>query len=59
MRAAAELAPAELADDMARLVEQVERGRSPADDFSDRVVEHGIAAAVIESATVEPSGRDS
>ena len=59
VRAASELAPAELADDMARLVDQVERGRSPADDFSDCVVEHGIAAAVIESATVEPSGRDS
>jgi len=46
--AAAERAPAELGDAMTRLVDQVERGRSPADDFSDRVVEHGIASAVIE-----------
>jgi glutamate--cysteine ligase len=50
VRAAAERAPAELGDAMTRLVDQVERGRSPADDFSDRVVEHGIASAVIESA---------
>lgn len=50
VRAAAERAPAELADDMDRLLDAVEHGRSPADDFSDRVIEHGIAAAVVESA---------
>jgi glutamate--cysteine ligase len=50
VRAVADLAPAELSEAMARLVEHVEQGRSPADDFSDRVVERGIASAVIESA---------
>jgi glutamate--cysteine ligase len=50
VRAAADLAPAELSDVMARLVDQVEQGRSPADDFSDLVVEHGIPSAVIEAA---------
>ena len=50
VRAVADLAPAELSEEMARLVDQVEQGRSPADDFSDRVVEHGIASAVVESA---------
>jgi len=39
-----------MSDAMARLVDQVEQGRSPADDFSDLVVEHGMASAVIESA---------
>ncbi len=43
---AAERAPAELADEMELLVRTVERGRCPGDDFSDRVIEHGIAAAV-------------
>jgi len=32
------------------LVRSVEQGRSPADDFSDRVVKHGIAPAVMELA---------
>ncbi|MDT5400538.1 MAG: glutamate--cysteine ligase [Mycobacterium sp.] len=50
VRAVADLAPAELSEAMARLVDHVEQGRSPADDFSDRVVERGIASAVIESA---------
>jgi glutamate--cysteine ligase len=50
VRAAAERAPAELEDAMSRLLDQVEQGRSPADDFSDRVVEHGIAQAVVEAA---------
>jgi glutamate--cysteine ligase len=50
VRAAADLAPAELSDAMERLVDQVEQGRSPADDFSDLVVEHGIPSAVIEAA---------
>ncbi|WP_293004307.1 ergothioneine biosynthesis glutamate--cysteine ligase EgtA [Mycobacterium sp.] len=43
---AAERAPAGLRDGMQRLAAAVEQGRSPADNFSDRVVESGIAAAV-------------
>jgi glutamate--cysteine ligase len=43
---AAERAPAELADAMGRLVRNVEQGRSPGDFFSDKVVEHGMAATV-------------
>jgi glutamate--cysteine ligase len=50
VRAAAELAPKELSEPMARLVDQVEQGRSPADDFADLAVAHGIASAVTESA---------
>lgn len=46
VRAAAERAPEELADAMEALVSQVENGRCPADDFSDQVVDHGVAAAV-------------
>lgn len=44
--AAAERAPAELADAMARLLADVEAGRCPGDDFSDLVVEHGIPTAL-------------
>ncbi|MGV0800517.1 glutamate-cysteine ligase family protein, partial [Mycolicibacterium elephantis] len=51
--AAAERAPAELAESMQRLVRSVERGRSPADDFADSAVEHGIAPAVAELAQGE------
>lgn len=43
---AAERAPAGLSDAMQRLAESVAHGRCPADDFSDRVVESGIAATV-------------
>ncbi len=43
---AAERAPAGLTDAMQRLVAAVAQGRSPADDFADRVIEHGIAATV-------------
>ncbi|MGD1255365.1 ergothioneine biosynthesis glutamate--cysteine ligase EgtA [Mycobacterium seoulense] len=43
---AAGLAPPGLADSMQRLVDAVERGRCPGDDFSDRVVQHGIAPTV-------------
>jgi glutamate--cysteine ligase len=43
---AADRAPTELHDAMQRLSSQVERGRSPADDFSDRVVGQGVATAV-------------
>ena len=51
--AAAERAPAELAESMQRLVRSVEQGRSPADDFADSAVEHGIAPAVAELAQGE------
>src|SRR5438132_1288157 len=44
LAAAAEQAPAELTDAMARLIRCVERGRCPGDEFSDQVIEHGIEA---------------
>jgi glutamate--cysteine ligase len=44
--AAAERVPAPLKDAMQQLVEAVERGHCPADDFSDRVIAHGIAPTV-------------
>ncbi|HTY34294.1 ergothioneine biosynthesis glutamate--cysteine ligase EgtA [Mycobacterium sp.] len=47
---AAERAPAELTDAMQLLVRGVEQGRCPGDDFSDQVVEHGIAATVSKAA---------
>lgn len=53
VHAAAERAPAELEESMQRLVRSVEEGRCPADDFSDRVVKNGIAAAVTEQAQGE------
>ena len=43
---AAERAPAGLSDGMRRLAASVERGRCPADDISDRVIESGIPATV-------------
>jgi glutamate--cysteine ligase len=51
--AAAERAPAELFDGMQRLLAAVERGRCPADDVSERVIENGIAATVTELALGE------
>ncbi|OKH66662.1 glutamate--cysteine ligase [Mycobacterium sp. SWH-M5] len=53
VRLAAERAPAELEESMRQLVRSVEQRRSPADDFSDRVVARGIAAAVRELAKGE------
>jgi len=47
---AAERAPAELTEEMQRLVRSVELGRCPGDDFSDQVIAHGIAPAVVELA---------
>jgi glutamate--cysteine ligase len=35
---------------MEALVSQVENGRCPADDFSDQVVDRGVAAAVSQLA---------
>ena len=43
---AADRAPAELVDAMQRLVHQVERGRSSADDFTDLVTAGGVGAAM-------------
>jgi glutamate--cysteine ligase len=42
--------PVELADAFAVLVQNVERGRCPSDDFADLVVRQGIAPALIQSA---------
>jgi glutamate--cysteine ligase len=50
---AAERAPAPLADAMGRLVEMGERGRCPADDFADEVIEAGIASTVARRARGE------
>ncbi|OMC31842.1 ergothioneine biosynthesis glutamate--cysteine ligase EgtA [Mycobacterium sp. GA-1841] len=44
--AAAQRAPAGLAESMARLLRSVRQGRCPADDFADQVVGHGIASAM-------------
>jgi glutamate--cysteine ligase len=52
--AAAERAPAELTDAMQRLIRSVEQGRCPGDDFSDQVIEHGIAATVAQLAQGGP-----
>ena len=46
VQAAAERAPKELVAPMERLLTQVQRGRSSADDFSDLVVGHGVQSAV-------------
>ncbi len=46
MAIAAQRAPAGLNEGMQRLAAAVEQGRCPADDFSDRVIENGIAATV-------------
>ncbi len=54
--AAAERAPAELTDAMDRLVRAVEQGRCPGDCFSDKVIEHGIAATVSEAAQSTQGG---
>ncbi|BCO33854.1 ergothioneine biosynthesis glutamate--cysteine ligase EgtA [Mycobacterium heckeshornense] len=51
---AAERAPKQLHDGMRRLVEAVEQGRCPADDFSDRVIGHGIAPTVARLAQGQP-----
>lgn len=47
---AAERVPAELADAMQALIRSVERGRCPADDFADQVIEHGLAPMVAQLA---------
>ena len=54
--AAAERAPAELTDAMQRLIGYVERGRCPGDEFSDQVIEHGIAAEISRLAHLARGG---
>ena len=54
VRAAADRAPADLEDDMARLLAAVESGRSAADEFSDRVADRGIEAAVLDASECAP-----
>jgi glutamate--cysteine ligase len=54
--AAAEHAPAELTDAMQRLIRNVEQGRCPGDDFSDQVIEHGIAAEISRVARLAQGG---
>jgi glutamate--cysteine ligase len=50
---AAERVPPGLAEAMQHLVAAVERARCPADEFSDRVIENGIAATVTQLALGE------
>jgi glutamate--cysteine ligase len=38
---------------MQQLVRSVEKGRCPADDFSDSAVKHGIASAITQLAQGE------
>jgi glutamate--cysteine ligase len=52
--AAAAEAPAELTEAMDRLVRCVEQGRCPGDEFSDQVIDQGIAPAVARLAQGEP-----
>jgi len=52
--AAAERVPAGLNEAMQTLAEAVERGRCPADDFSDQVIGNGIEATVTKLALGEP-----
>lgn len=47
---AAAKAPPALTDAMEQLIRAVERGRCPGDDFSEQVIEHGIAATVSQLA---------
>ncbi len=53
VQTAAERAPAELEESMLQLVRSVEKGRCPADDFSDRAVRYGIDTAVTQLAQGE------
>ncbi|WP_179968517.1 ergothioneine biosynthesis glutamate--cysteine ligase EgtA [Mycolicibacterium helvum] len=51
---AAERAPAELSESMQRLVQSVENGRCPADDFADQAISSGIEGAVLQMARATP-----
>jgi len=48
--AVADRAPKELSESMAQLVQNVDDGRSPADDFADRAIRHGIGPALLQLA---------
>ncbi|KAA8959068.1 ergothioneine biosynthesis glutamate--cysteine ligase EgtA [Mycobacterium sp.] len=52
---AADRAPRPLLDTMDRLVQAVEQGRCPADDFAEQVIEHGIAPMITRLAQGSPS----
>jgi glutamate--cysteine ligase len=53
VQTAAERAPVELEESMQQLVRSVEKGRCPADDFSDRAVKYGIDTAITQLAQGE------
>jgi glutamate--cysteine ligase len=53
VQTAAERAPSELEESMQQLVRSVEKGRCPADHFSDRAVRYGIDTAVTQLAQGE------
>ena len=53
VQTAAERSPGELMESMQQLLRWVEKGRCPADDFSDLAVKHGIGTAVIRLAQGE------
>jgi glutamate--cysteine ligase len=50
---AAAQAPPELTESMALLVDLVDRGRGPGDDFADRAIRDGIGPAVIQAARAQ------
>src|SRR5262249_30774626 len=52
----AERAPARLTGPMPGVIRNVGHGRCPGDDFSDRVIEHGIAATISELARLAQGG---
>jgi glutamate--cysteine ligase len=53
VQTAADRAPADLEESMQQLVRSVEKGRCPADDFSDRAVKYGIDTAITQLAQGE------
>jgi glutamate--cysteine ligase len=53
VQTAAERAPVDLEESMQQLVRSVEKGRCPADDFSDRAVKYGIDTAITQLAQGE------
>ncbi len=53
VQTAAERAPVELEESMLQLARSVEKGRCPADDFSDRAVKYGIGTAITQLAQGE------
>jgi glutamate--cysteine ligase len=51
---AAERVPVQLTESMQGLIRAVEQGRCPADDFSDQVIEHGVAPMLARLAQGQP-----